>query len=367
LTGGEGGRQPDRVPLARAPVLGARAVAHYLDYARTWKKPSTFEGDSRHLAFIAKASWTGELLSRVQTDAILRWVAERQRSREVIVKRRRRPGETVAQFRKATDRRENRTLSGATGATVNRDLALCSALYTWAIQAGHAEENPFKRVKRFREDSEGRGIDLSPEEARALVTAAPAALRLYLIAALSTARRRGALLALRWRDVDLERRAITFRAAADKARRFSVVPMTDDLHHLLVALDEERQRHDLDANDPVFRLPDGRPLDGWQLRRLWEPTIARCVSIPFEKRGAFRIHDLRHTAASLLVRAGVPLHELMRIGGWSTYKMVLRYAHLAPESGRKAVNALGGILGFGNCAGLLPRIGADGGASAEGA
>ena len=41
----------------------------------------------------------------------------------------------------------------------------------------------------------------------------------------------------------------------------------------------------------------------------------------------FRFHDLRHTWASWHAQSG----SLMELGGWKSYEMVLRYAHLAPE------------------------------------
>jgi integrase len=45
----------------------------------------------------------------------------------------------------------------------------------------------------------------------------------------------------------------------------------------------------------------------------------------------FRFHDLCHTWASWHVMHGTSLQELMELGGWKSYEMVLRYAHLAPE------------------------------------
>jgi integrase len=45
----------------------------------------------------------------------------------------------------------------------------------------------------------------------------------------------------------------------------------------------------------------------------------------------FRWHDLRHTWASWHVQNGTPLHVLKELGGWASYEMVQRYAHLAPE------------------------------------
>jgi integrase len=51
-------------------------------------------------------------------------------------------------------------------------------------------------------------------------------------------------------------------------------------------------------------------------------------------------HCNRHTFASRLVMAGVDLYTVQRLGGWRTFKMVQRYAHLAPEHLRDAVERL---------------------------
>ena len=54
-----------------------------------------------------------------------------------------------------------------------------------------------------------------------------------------------------------------------------------------------------------------------------------------------RWHDLRHTGASWAVQRGVTLPELMALGDWKSYRMVLRYAHLAPQNAASAARAVG--------------------------
>jgi integrase len=54
----------------------------------------------------------------------------------------------------------------------------------------------------------------------------------------------------------------------------------------------------------------------------------------------FRFHDLRHTWASWHVMSGTRLQELMELGGWKSFEMVLRYAHLAPEHLKDAASRI---------------------------
>lgn len=167
--------------------------------------------------------------------------------------------------------------------------------------------------------------------------------------ALNTGCRRGELLALAWRDVDLDRREIVISAATEKTGRGRVIPMTTALHGLLEDLRSRRPLPALDGSDRVFLGPDGSPLQVGSLRGLWEQAIEAAGDvIAASKRGFLTFHCLRHTAASLMASAGIPLLDIARVLGHSTISVTMRYAHFAPESGRRAIDALGGALSGGS-------------------
>lgn len=67
----------------------------------------------------------------------------------------------------------------------------------------------------------------------------------------------------------------------------------------------------------------GRNVNGCN-NHAWKKALARAG---IEN---FGWHDLRHTWASWHVQNGTPLHIQQELGGWSSYEMVQRYAHLSP-------------------------------------
>ena len=74
--------------------------------------------------------------------------------------------------------------------------------------------------------------------------------------------------------------------------------------------------------------------------------------------GEFRFHDLRHTWASWHVMSGACLQELMELGGWKSYEMVLRDAHLAPEhlsAAAQRIERAWGIVAGGSSISLRQR------------
>lgn len=57
----------------------------------------------------------------------------------------------------------------------------------------------------------------------------------------------------------------------------------------------------------------------------------------------FRWHDLRHTWAGWPVPNGTSLQELQLLGGWSSFEMVLRYAHLSSDHLKNAASRINSI------------------------
>jgi integrase len=83
----------------------------------------------------------------------------------------------------------------------------------------------------------------------------------------------------------------------------------------------------------VFQY-DGKPIENFNTKAFKKAA---------ERAGGsgLRWHDLRHTGASWAVQNGVTLQELMALGGWKSYAMVLRYAHLSPNNSVGAARAVG--------------------------
>ena len=91
--------------------------------------------------------------------------------------------------------------------------------------------------------------------------------------------------------------------------------------------------------DLVFRQPDGKPVGRKRDHTDWKTLLAEAGV-----RDA-RLHDARHTAASLLLLLKVPARVVMDILGHSSYKLTMNtYSHVAPELNSEAAQLMAGAL-----------------------
>jgi integrase len=185
-------------------------------------------------------------------------------------------------------------------ASVNRDLAVLKSMFTKAAEWGNAASNPVKRVKFLREAGH-RERFLTAEEAEDLLEKCSDWLRPLVTVAVHTGMRRGELLSLTWRDVDFRAGCIILDPERTKSGHGRKIPMNATVRSTLEALRAGAPVQGLDA--PVFRGPDG----GYPLM-----TLQRAFAEAVRKAGllGFRFHDLRHSHASFLVQAGVPLNTV---------------------------------------------------------
>lgn len=319
------------------------AIPHYLDFAATRKKSSTLRADTYRLGTVSAAGWAGKVLGRVTVADLVGWIADRQKR---------------GSLRGKTDAGDNRV--PLSPSAVNRDLAIVSAVFEWARRLCYVDRNPVRDVDAFSEKGREREVYLSADESRALIEACSDSIRPVVLAAIHTGMRRGELLALRWRDVDLDRKAIIVAAETEKAGRGRTVPMTDALASVLRGLKGARTRPALDGSDPVFTIADGSPVLPDALRFGFDQAVRRTAArlVPavqtdddrrraeawLGKRDKVSFHALRHTAASLMVAAGVPIFDVAKILGHASIRMTMRYSHFAPEAGRSAIDRLGAAL-----------------------
>lgn len=200
---------------------------------------------------------------------------------------------------------------------------------------------------------------LSPEEARLLLQAASSDRYEALFAiALSTGMRLGELLGLRWRDVQLDAAALHVTATLQSTRQGHqfAEPKTSQSRRQ-VALTQtaiaalrrhratqiaERLRlghswHDLDL---VFTSENGGPVDDSNLRtRHFYPLLER-AGLP-----RLRLHDLRHTAATLMLGRGVHPKIASEMLGHSQIAVTLDlYSHVTPTMQREAAAAIDAVL-----------------------
>ncbi len=207
------------------------------------------------------------------------------------------------------------------------------------LSMNHAERwglfpgpNPARSARLLREEAREHFLDRQ-QLGRLLCTLAAdadavAADAISLLAL--TGARRSEVLNARWTAVDLGRRILTVPLSKSGRRRHVV--LSD------AALSVLRRQPRAPGQVYVFpspRLPD-RPLEG--VRSAWERAKA-AVPLPPETR----LHDLRHTFASLCVDNGVPLYEVSKLLGHSNLSVTARYAHLRDDRLIAAANGVGSI------------------------
>lgn len=152
--------------------------------------------------------------------------------------------------------------------------------------------------------------------------------------ALVTGMRRGALLGLKWDDIDFNNRVITLRGDAAKNGKTTQIPMTEPAFEILKKIDH--------LGSP-FVFPGKGGKKRIEVRR-FTTRIKQRAGLPEDFRP---LHGLRHTYASWLASSGkVPLFFIQRLLTHGSPQMTQRYAHLADSAMRQAASTIEEYIHF---------------------
>ena len=261
-----------------------------------------------------------------------------------------RPVHIERMYRDLASDEHGRALSVSTLHRVH--ATLMSALNT-AVKRGLIDRNPAATVELPRRTRTQQQV-WSPEEVREFlkVSSEHRLHLLYLLLALAGLRR-GEVLALRWEDVDLNAGTIRIERAAVRVGKDTVIgPPKSASGVRTLAVDDEttrklswhaaRQRLEVLQEtgvkfqpDLVFTNPDGSILSPIWVSREFDRLVTRAGL------RRIRLHDLRHTSASLGLQAGETLVEVSRRLGHSSITITAdTYSHISPLVARESAERL---------------------------
>jgi integrase len=231
----------------------------------------------------------------------------------------------------------DRRASGAAPGSANRLLIMMRYIFNLALrwEVPGIKGNPTKNVPLMAEHNKKERY-LSEDEARRLYEAvceSENTMLQYIVPMLIlTGARKREVLDAKWEDFDFDRRL--WRIPTTKLGRPRHVPLSDGVLNLLSAMERK--------GDWVFANPKtNKPFVS--IFCAWNTARAK-VGL-----ADVRVHDLRHSFASLLINSGRSLYEVQKLLGHTQIKTTQRYAHLSPETllaaSNAATKAVGSIMG----------------------
>lgn len=209
--------------------------------------------------------------------------------------------------------------------SVNRELQLMRRMFNIAQREGWLIKNPFAQsgsLISIADEHKRERIITREEEARLLAACIGKRthIRPIIICALDTGMRQGEILKLKWGDIDFQERVLTVQAFNTKTLRERQVAISDRLSRELTILFESSSKY---LDGLVFGITNNFKRSYNTARK-----IAGLLDV--------RFHDLRHTHATRLVAAHMPLPEVGRVLGHTQVNTTFRYVNANIETARRA-------------------------------
>ncbi|MDP7560362.1 MAG: site-specific integrase, partial [Planctomycetota bacterium] len=238
----------------------------------------------------------------------------------------------VAAGKTATDvktRKRGRAIVKGGRGTATRTVGLLSGIFSFAVEQGYRKDNPVHGVKKFPDAKNERFLS-AVEMARlgdALKIAlqkgenqkAIAAIRLLCF----TGCRKGEIQSLKWEQVDFERKCLRLTSTKTGEK---VIPIGPPVLELLASLPKYEHSS--------YIFPGEKEGYYVGLPKVWGRVRESA------KLSDVRLHDLRHSFASVGAGAGLSLPIIGKMLGHSQAETTQRYAHLADDPLRDAADSV---------------------------
>jgi integrase len=225
--------------------------------------------------------------------------------------------------------KKEKTKGGLSPQTIKHILALLKRLIAYGVKNGMCDEPSKSKLqiifpKVDNKKTETMTVEQYARFLKALDEEKDQDTVAFIKLALYTGMRKGALMALKWEDVDLNNDFITLRGESAKSGKTEKIPISNLVHTLLDSIKR---------TESPFVFPGKNGGQRRDFKRIAE-RVRDNAGLPKDFRP---LHGLRHVFASMLASSGkVDLFTLQKLLTHNSPEMTQRYAHLADEALKRA-------------------------------
>jgi len=299
-----------------------KAMDEQLKKSQVENQPSSYKRNF-HSAVYLKAHFGSKRVRSIESDQLL--------MRKYIKKRK--------ELIRTKQMLQGRAEIEVTYTTINRELAFLRKMFNDLIRAGKATKNPVSLVTQFEEFPKERVLTYE-EETRIITAIVNADKRYYhlkdmVTIALHTAMRQGEILSMEKRWVNLKQGIINVpRHSQKRKKRDKHVPINSMIRPILKRLVQQNLH-----NKYVFVNPKTENRY-FRIQNSWDSILKKAGIEGKPGVDKIRFHDLRHTAATNLARAGKDIKFIAQYLGHADVKTSARYIHYSDDDLKKGAETL---------------------------
>ncbi|MFH1117289.1 MAG: site-specific integrase [Pseudomonadota bacterium] len=221
---------------------------------------------------------------------------------------------------------------GVSPSTVNREKGTLSKMFQVLVELRLLEGNPCRMVKNLSQKSEERQVYLARADVERILELLPTWAKPIVQTAFYTGMRRGEILGLKRKQVDLSQRMIYLGPKETKEGHWKRVPIHGELAIVLESMMKVQSL----GHDEIF-LVDGKPPYRTSVSKPWRQAV---LELGLEPRPRF--HDLRHTWKTNARRSGMdPEIRESIMGHWYRGRNVNeRYGRIGDEELVRAIDQM---------------------------